>query len=179
MNITETSNALALAQAFDNRTVGEVNVRAWHTVLGDLDAADVMEAIRRHYDHSTEWLMPAHVRRLVDAIRQERAKSRRRWAAGQAGIPPEHELLQLISGDVSMMPSELREWLERFAEARGVSNQREQLFPRRTYWEREQRAYLRSHDGQPNPLYKPSPPLKCRWCGAEQGHNVGCQFYGE
>ena len=158
MNLGETSQALALAQAFDNRTVGEVNVRAWHTVLGDLDAADVMEAIRRHYDHSTEWLMPAHVRRLVDAIQRERAKSQRKWAPGQAGVPADAPMPELESGwakaelppDVQALVDEVRERLA----ARGDAD-RAKLFPRETYWAREQRAYLRSHDGQPNPLYKP------------------------
>jgi len=155
VNITETSQALALAQAFDNRTVGEINVRAWHAVLGDLDAADVMEAIRRHYDQSTEWLMPAHVRRLVEAIGQERAKAGRRWAAGQAGVAPEDAMPELppgeatigISPDVQRLLDELRQKL--------TDGDRAKLFPRQMYWEREQQAFVRVRDGEPNPMYKP------------------------
>lgn len=161
MNITETSNALALAQAFDNRTVGEVNVRAWHAVLGDLDAGRVMEAIRRHYGRTTDWLMPAHVRRIVGEIEQEQAKAGRRWAAGQAGVPADAPMPELESGwakagffgpDVQALIDEVRGRL-----AARYDNDRAKLFPRQAYWEREHRAYLRSHDGEPNPLYRLGP----------------------
>jgi len=171
VNITETSQALALAQAFDNRTVGEINVRAWHAVLGDLDAADVMDAIRRHYDQSTEWLMPAHVRRLVEAIGQERAKAGRRWAAGQAGVAPEDATPELppgeatigISPDVQRLLDELRQKL--------TDGDRAKLFPRQMYWEREQRAFVRVRDGEPNPMYRPGGLEEHRpTCGVPSPH---------
>ena len=159
MNIAETSQALALAQAFDNRTVGEVNVRAWHAVLGDLDAGRVMEAIRRHYNRTTDWLMPAHVRRIVGEIEQGQAKAGRRWAAGQAGVPADSPMPELENGwakagfppDVQALIDEVRDRL-----AARHDGDRAKLFPRQTYWEREHRAYLRAHSGEPNPLYRPT-----------------------
>jgi len=86
MNLKETNTALALVQAFDRRTVGEVDVRAWQSVLGDLEVADVMEAVRRHYADSSEWMMPAHVRRGVAEIVAERNRPEPSpYAPGQYG----------------------------------------------------------------------------------------------
>jgi hypothetical protein len=54
---------LAKCQAFDNRTVGETNVRAWHEAAGDLPQAMAMRAVTRWYrDHAGEWLDPAGLR---------------------------------------------------------------------------------------------------------------------
>lgn len=63
---------LTLIQARDNRQVGQTTVLAWHEDLEDLDFDDCREAVRRHFRTSIEWLMPAHVRQLVRAIRDER-----------------------------------------------------------------------------------------------------------
>lgn len=166
MNIGETSQALALAQAYDNRTVGEVNVRAWHAILGDFDAADVMEAIRRHYAASTEWMMPAHVRRIVGEIELERSKAARRWAPGQAGVAPEDALPALLPGEVTIdMSPEVRRMIDALRE-RLESGDRTKLFPRQTYWEREQRAFSRSEAAEPNPFYRSQRPT----CGIPAPH---------
>lgn len=172
MNISETSNALALAQAYDNRTVGEMNVRAWHAILGDLGAADVMEAIRRHYAETDAWVMPAHIRRAVADIELERARAARRWAPGQAGVAPEDALPELPG---PLTESQKRSWRE-VLESLGVripDGSREALMPRTVAWEREQRAFLRTHDGEPNPLYRPSEERECVVVGDEhcQTHN--------
>lgn len=74
MTRSEIALLLGLAAARDNRRVDEVMVAAWHEDLGDLDFADAREALRRHYRESTERVMPAHIRQLVRAIRQERRR---------------------------------------------------------------------------------------------------------
>lgn len=71
----ETALLLGLAAARDYRTIGEVDVAAWHQDLADVDFADAREAVSRHYRESTDRLMPAHVRRQVKTIRAERAKA--------------------------------------------------------------------------------------------------------
>jgi hypothetical protein len=69
MNLQETAAVLAKAAAYDNRNVGEANVRAWHEALGDLALADCLAAVAQHHRTSTDYLMPAHIRRLVEEAR--------------------------------------------------------------------------------------------------------------
>lgn len=173
MNFEETANALALAQAYDNRTVGEANIRAWHLVLGDLDAGDVMEAIRRHHGTESAWIMPAHIVRLVGEIGRERAKAARQWAPGQYGVPkdeaaPEIERAErLTAADVSPRVVELLDQLR--TELPDVP--RERLFPREAYWDRQQRAHARQDATEP-----PRPNLleQARdWCRANGAHDSG------
>jgi len=72
MNKSEAALILAAAAARDQRTVGEADVLAWHEDLADIDYPTAREALRRHYRDSTERIMPAHIRRLARAIRDER-----------------------------------------------------------------------------------------------------------
>lgn len=74
MTPADTARVLAKAQAYDRRTVGEADVLAWHEAIGDLGLADSLEAVRRHFTTSTDWLMPAHIRVIVAAIREERRR---------------------------------------------------------------------------------------------------------
>lgn len=74
MTPAETARVLAKCAAYDQRTVGEADVMAWHENIGDLDYGDAMEAVRRHYRESTERIMPAHVRQSCRAIRNERRR---------------------------------------------------------------------------------------------------------
>lgn len=75
MNKAETARVLGKAAAFDRRTVGEVEVRAWHEALSDVDYPDALEAVTMHYTTSTDFLMPMHIRRNVDEIyRRHRAE---------------------------------------------------------------------------------------------------------
>jgi hypothetical protein len=163
MNLEQVAQALGLAQAYDNRTVGEVNVRAWHAILGDLGAADVMEAIRRHYAEKDEWIMPAHIRRAVERIELEQARAARKWAPGQAGVAPEDALPEIEGPELSDaaiagMPPEMRAFLNKLAEEKGLSpsEARETLMPRRVAWEREHAAFIRSQKADPNPHYRPT-----------------------
>jgi hypothetical protein len=164
VNLQETSHALALVQAYDRRTVGEADVRAWHAVLSDAPAADVMEAIRRHYAEETGWIMPAHVRRLVRDIHAERqVLAGNPWAPGQHGVPRDQAQPEVSAwpAEVSGLPEPLRQLIRSVL----PEGSREALMPRRVAWEREHRAYLRSHGGEPNPLYRPGTP-----CGVPSPH---------
>lgn len=162
MNITETTNALALAQAFDNRTVGEVNIRAWHSVLSEEDATDVMTAIRDHYAGTTEWIMPAHILKGVRemAARRERAEQATGWAPGQAGVPkdqpmpelkPRAPYEQLTEAELTPEVADLI----RSVRAMLPEGSRETLMPRRVAWEREHASFVRTRDAEPNPNYRP------------------------
>ncbi len=156
MNLAETTEALALAQAYDRRTVGEADVRAWQAVLSDVPAADAMEAIRRHYRDSEAWLMPATVRRIAAEIQRERAVSP--WAAGQYGVPREGALPEVSAAgrlQLGDLPAPMAELIARVRALAGEGS-REALHPRRVAWEREHAAYRRQAAGEPNPLYDPA-----------------------
>jgi len=68
----DAAKLLALAAAFDRRTVGEADAMAWASTLDDLRLEDCIDAVKNHYRESTEWIMPSHVRAGVRAIHRER-----------------------------------------------------------------------------------------------------------
>lgn len=73
MNRAEIAELLTVIATLDRRTLGESDVIAWHGTLGDLRAQECKDAAVRHYAESTDWLMPAHIRRRVLASRQDSA----------------------------------------------------------------------------------------------------------
>lgn len=98
MSTDEVIDLLTLMASYDRRKVGEADVAAWYAAMGDLAFSDSRDAVIAHYRDSTEWIMPAHVRRRVAAIRQARLD-----AAGPTEIPQE----------LANRPIEAREWLQR------------------------------------------------------------------
>jgi len=91
MNVRETARVLAKAAAVDNRDVSEVNVMAWHEIIGDLDLAECLEAVARHRrDSPGVYLEPGHVRRIAKVIRDENRKGEVIRAL-PAGTPPNPE----------------------------------------------------------------------------------------
>ena len=77
MNAEEIGDVLAKAAAYDQRTVGSVDILAWLEVIGDLDRGDALVAVARHYRETTNRIMPADVRRCVKAIREDRQRAKR------------------------------------------------------------------------------------------------------
>lgn len=77
MNPDEIGTLLAAAATFDNRRTSEINIVAWYKAIGDLPLDDAIEAVARHYGHSTDWCQPAHVRAGVEAIQAERKAAAR------------------------------------------------------------------------------------------------------
>lgn len=84
----DTARLLAACAMYDFRSVEVSDTAAWHHVIGDLDYDDAMEAVRRHYQASTDRMMPAHVRLGVKAIREER---RRREPSEALQFPSQFE----------------------------------------------------------------------------------------
>ena len=68
MNIQQTAELLAIIQVIDSRRVDEATVLEWHALVGDLDLATAVEAVRLHRMESTAYLLPAHVRAGVERI---------------------------------------------------------------------------------------------------------------
>lgn len=82
ITVDDANRLLKVAQAHDGRTIAEANIAAWYRTLFGLDYGDCAEAIHRHYAWSTDFVMPAHIRRSVEE-----------WLAGNAragGIDPAH-----------------------------------------------------------------------------------------
>lgn len=69
MNPEAIGDVLAVAAAFDNRTVGIADSAAWFKVIGHLDQHEAEEAIIAHYAETTDRIMPAHVLTRVSKIR--------------------------------------------------------------------------------------------------------------
>lgn len=72
MTPAETAKVLAKLSAFDQRTIGEADVAAWHEVLSRFELPDCMEAVTMHYRESTQRAMPADIRKLAMGIRDRR-----------------------------------------------------------------------------------------------------------
>lgn len=72
MTPADTGRVLMKAAAFDQRTVGEADVLAWHEVIGHFELRDCLAAIGEHYRESSSRAMPADIRRLAIRIRDER-----------------------------------------------------------------------------------------------------------
>lgn len=67
----DVARVLVKAAAFDQRTIGEADVLAWHEILAPYELADALEAVTRHYRDSTDRIMPAQLRRLTIIVRDE------------------------------------------------------------------------------------------------------------
>lgn len=89
MNQAETARVLAVVQAFDNRSVGEINVAAWQRVLRDINFEDAQQAVIDHYCECRDWIMPADVRSAAIAIARHRE-----GVAKLATLEAEHYLLE-------------------------------------------------------------------------------------
>lgn len=72
MTPEETGKLLATCASFDRRKVGALDVIAWHRVLGEMSLPDCEDAVYAHYGDTTDWIMPAHIRRRVLEIRRMR-----------------------------------------------------------------------------------------------------------
>lgn len=98
MNKTETAALLAYAAARDNRKEDRAAVEAWFEDLGDLPFEDCKTAVRQHFQTSDDYLMPVHIRSIVQAIRGERVR-----AAGDLGdrIPVHIRQMEGTEGDMA------------------------------------------------------------------------------
>jgi hypothetical protein len=74
MTPAEVVDVLAKCAAYDQRTVGSVDVMAWFDVIGDLDRDDALAAVTRHYRDTADRIMPAHVRQLARQIHADRRR---------------------------------------------------------------------------------------------------------
>ncbi|MCK2237725.1 MULTISPECIES: hypothetical protein [unclassified Crossiella] len=76
MGLSEAARLLALAAAYDQRTVGEADVLAWRTALCGTSFAECESAILAHVRRETVRVTPAHILDRVQADRRMRADRR-------------------------------------------------------------------------------------------------------
>ena len=72
MEIHETASVLAKIQSFDNRSVDEVNILAWHEILAPYAVQDCLTAVSKYFSKRSAWIMPAHILELVREVEAAR-----------------------------------------------------------------------------------------------------------
>lgn len=70
MNHREVAAFIAVASAIDSRKSGDLVVNAWHDAIGQYEAAEALAALSHHRKTSTEYLMPAHIIRIIEENRR-------------------------------------------------------------------------------------------------------------
>lgn len=161
MHKSHIAAVLGLIAARDRRTIGETDIRAWHQDIGDLDFDVACEAVSVHFRESTEYLMPAHLRRIAAGIIRERRRQLRE-AEEQRAI----EQYAAAAGPLTDRSAEIQAFVGR---VRSVlpDGDREALMPRQVAWEREHRAYQRQQEAVPNPAFDPSMGSIPEWNAAK------------
>jgi hypothetical protein len=69
VNIAEAADVLAMAAAFDSRTVGKADILAWHAVIGHLEPSEARDAVVAHYSETRDRIMPVDVLTRVTKLR--------------------------------------------------------------------------------------------------------------
>jgi hypothetical protein len=72
MRIIDTAQVLARIQVFNNRSVDELVITAWHEILEPYELADCMRAVTEYFQKSKEWVMPVDIMHLVHEYRKAR-----------------------------------------------------------------------------------------------------------
>jgi hypothetical protein len=75
MRRVECDQLLTYISTIDNREVSDPTVEVWMGFVGDLRQGDCLEAVRRHFATSGEYLKPHHVRAGAEAVAYERAQA--------------------------------------------------------------------------------------------------------
>lgn len=150
MNLEEIGVLLAKAAGYDNRTVGQGNILAWHEALADLRLDDCLRAVALHHRSSTEYLMPAHVRRLAQEVRRERQD---REIEAERHL--ELEAYATGAGPLTDRSQEIQDFVHQVREVLPDGDVGA-LHPRQEYWRREHAAYRRWQNGEPNPHFDPA-----------------------
>lgn len=92
MNRREIIALLAIATAFDNRTVGEANISAWTDSArrGRWAFEEASDAIKDYYTSTTDarpFVMPNHITHRVSAVRRDRLDRQVAHELTHAGPP--------------------------------------------------------------------------------------------
>ncbi|MFI6055522.1 hypothetical protein ACIBCO_36230 [Streptomyces violascens] len=73
MTPADAAELLTLCAAFDRRTIGEADARAWAFALRNIPLDDdTRAAVADHYAHTEKWITPAHVKQIRARTRDTR-----------------------------------------------------------------------------------------------------------
>jgi len=149
VNLAETHDLLTLIATFDNRRFDDAVVVCWQEILGSLTFDDARQAVFQHFGDTAEWLMPAHVKRIVAEIDRDRRRVRREHLeqaalASEAADPTRRDR----SAEVQALLDDLRERL-----GPGKPNAL-----RRPEWVEVDRQREREARAEPNPAFTGVPP---------------------
>ncbi|MCD1287314.1 MULTISPECIES: hypothetical protein [unclassified Brevibacterium] len=72
MRLSEAGELLALISAYDNRNTSEEVSAAWYDLLTPYTLHEAKHAAKKHFHESTDYLMPAHIVRIIKAERRAR-----------------------------------------------------------------------------------------------------------
>lgn len=146
MTPREAAVLLTKLAAYDNRQPSEAAARAWAEVLIDVDLQEALDAVPEHFRQSTDWVMPAHILRIVEDHRRERHRLQREAAeqeraaieAAQRGPVEDRsaDVLQLVHQARTLLPD----------------GKPDKLRYGTREWNRSRRLRERP-DAQPNPQY--------------------------
>lgn len=149
MNLAETHDMLAFIAAYDNRRFDDATVLAWQPIFADLHFADCRIAATRHFATSDAYLMPVHIRRLVDEIdRERRRQEREQHEANMAAIEAADPTRRDRSDETRALIAELRERLP--------DGDPDKLRHGSGHWRRQREARERQERAEPNPHYDPA-----------------------
>lgn len=105
MNRNDTIDVLTAIAAFDQRTVGDADVDAWHAVIYDLPREYALHAVAQHHRTTTDRCKAAHIVKLVKArLNDEIARAQAEEAARHQVTAPDRQLGGLPIGEADGHP---------------------------------------------------------------------------
>lgn len=129
MTPAECARLLAKVQAYDGRNVGKADIAAWFEALAGVPLDDALAAVALHFRDSTDWIMPAHVRRMVKTVRTERRRIERRSAplALPSRFEADDDRADRIAAGIAACRAQLGERAEPLAIADRPASRSEQI----------------------------------------------------
>lgn len=110
MTPDEVIDLLTLAAAYDRRTVGQADIEAWMDAArrAHWTAAEAHEAVKTHYAHAVQFVMPGHVTDLIRAERRKQASSHDVLGPAAPASPETRERMRAIIGKHFALPKDVR-----------------------------------------------------------------------
>lgn len=162
MNLAETHDLLTFVAQYDNRRFDDATVIAWQPLFAGLDLADCRQAVMRHIATSDAYLMPVHIRRIVEEIDRDRRRAIREAR--------ESEMLAIEQADPTRR--------DRSDEVRALIAQLRTELPEgdpdslrygSRYWRQVREARERQEQAEPNPAYDPQAAARLAAEAEEEG----------
>lgn len=72
MRLSEAGEVMELINMYDNRQVTKEVSTAWYDLIYPYTLDEAKFAVKKHYNESDEWLMPAHIIQIIKAERKAR-----------------------------------------------------------------------------------------------------------